>query len=82
MGKQRNDNLDVVRKAAAKFGAVVSRVRFGKKHVVVYLTKDQRTVRMNVSYGYIEPYKTTGWVRQALTRPLRPIGVKHREVRT
>jgi hypothetical protein len=67
--KNINRNVAVVRAAAERLGATVIRVHNGRKHHTIHiLTAEGVTCKMHVSAGYVDPYKQTGWVRQAINR--------------
>lgn len=78
MGTRTNINLRSVRKMAAKYNATIDDVIYGRTHTIVHLiAEDGHRVRLSLSLSKINSFKQEGWVRQALTRPQRPIGNKN-----
>lgn len=69
-----NPNLDVVRRKAREYGAIILRISEGARHThVILLTREGRQVRMALSRTRIDPFILQGWTRQAITQPPRDI---------
>ena len=77
-----NHNMPAVRRALARYGAtLIETIDKGKHTTLVLRAADGHIVHLQVSLGKVDSFKQEGWVRQALTRPARPVGTCNRNNR-